>query len=635
MVCVLLVVVVYAWPSGATHHGATPRSRPQSPARPAAVRIDASLSPALLPEPRSRAVAVPVGSSLYVAGGIGAQQATMPDVFLFSSPSTVTTTAPLAVATHDAAAAAIGGRVLVFGGGAQAVNDVVQQSTGGGAFTIIGHLPAPRADFGAVTLGDTAYLVGGYDGTSPAQDVLATTDGTSFRTIARLATPVRYPALAARGQTIYVFGGEWNGVASSAVQAIDTATGQASNVGTLPSARTQASAFTLDGALYLAGGLDGGIPSADILRFDPTTGRFASVGSLPNPVADAASAVVGNTAYLVGGEASAPLSAIDVLRTTTSTPTAQLALSRQRPFAGQLLIADRGNNRLIVVDAAKHVLWSYPSATRPAPPGGFYFPDDGFFVDHGRAILSNEEENHTIVRIAYPSGALLWSYGHPGTPGVSAGFLNQPDDAWLLKDGTTAVADAKNCRILFMTAQGQPQSQIGENGICTHDPGRSVGYPNGDTPLSDGNFLISEINGSWISEYTRSGSLVWTVQLPITYPSDPQQLGPDLYLVADYTKPGGLVEFTREGRIVWTYRPASGNGMLDHPSLAEQLPNGLIAVNDDYRHRVVFIDPATNNIVWQYGATDRPGTGADQLNTPDGFDLLLPDNTTPAHPSTG
>ena len=96
---------------------------------------------------------------------------------------------------------------------------------------------------------------------------------------------------------------------------------------------------------------------------------------------------------------------------------------------------------------------------------------------------------------------------------------------------------------------------------------------------------MSEINGSWISEYTAAGALVWTVHLPIAYPSDPQQLGPDLYLVADYTRPGGILEFNREGKILWTYRPSSGSGMLDHPSLAERLPNGLIGVNDDYRHR--------------------------------------------------
>jgi hypothetical protein len=52
------------------------------------------------------------------------------------------------------------------------------------------------------------------------------------------------------------------------------------------------------------------------------------------------------------------------------------------------------------------------------------------------------------------------------------------------------------------------------------------------------------------------------------------------------------------------------------------LPNGLIAVNDDYRDRVVLIDPATSRIVWQYGHTDQPGTAPGYLNTPDGMDFL-------------
>ena len=67
------------------------------------------------------------------------------------------------------------------------------------------------------------------------------------------------------------------------------------------------------------------------------------------------------------------------------------------------------------------------------------------------------------------------------------------------------------------------------------------------------------------------GKLVWSVQLPIEYPSDPQQLGPDRYLVADYTRPGGIYEFNRAGKILWSYHPSSGNRMLNHPSLAERL----------------------------------------------------------------
>jgi hypothetical protein len=178
-------------------------------------------------------------------------------------------------------------------------------------------------------------------------------------------------------------------------------------------------------------------------------------------------------------------------------------------------------------------------------------------------------------------------------------------------------------------------SQIGTTGGCTHDPPRSIAYPNGDTPLANGNFLISEVNGSYVDEITRGGRLVWSAHLPIAYPSDPQQLGRNLFLVADYSRPGGVYEFNRSGRILWAYHPRSGPGMLDHPSLAERLPNGLIAANDDYRDRVVIIDPHRRRIVWQYGRTDRPGTGPDRLKIPDGLDLLGPGGSTPTHPGTG
>jgi hypothetical protein len=52
------------------------------------------------------------------------------------------------------------------------------------------------------------------------------------------------------------------------------------------------------------------------------------------------------------------------------------------------------------------------------------------------------------------------------------------------------------------------------------------------------------------------------------------------------------------------------------------LPNGLIAVNDDYRDRVIIIDPRKHRIVWQYGHTDHPGTAPGYLSIPDGMDFL-------------
>ena len=159
----------------------------------------------------------------------------------------------------------------------------------------------------------------------------------------------------------------------------------------------------------------------------------------------------------------------------------------------------------------------------------------------------------------------------------------------------------------------------------------TVGYPNGDTPLPNGHLLLSETYGGWVDEVTADGHVVWSRQIPgVSLPSDPQRLADGSYLVASYVSPGAVVRFDRSGKVLWTYRPISGPGMLDHPSLAAPLPNGLIAINDDYNHRVVLVDPKTDRIVWQYG-TGVAGTGVGQLAYPDGIDLLLPGGVIPLH----
>ena len=633
-----VVCLVAAGCTGGRSRPARPAGADSSPAptRPAkaggATVLEASAARWRLPAPLSRAVALPDGDGgALLLGGLDRSQATTDQILRLNLlRGTATAAGRLAVPVHDAAGALLGGTAYVFGGGAgQSVADVQAVVTGRPA-QLAGRLPAPRSDLAAVTVGGSVYLVGGYDGVAPSGAVLQTADGTHFRSVAQLPRAVRYPALAADGMVVYVFGGESaTGGESRAIQAVDLRTGAARVVGQLPRGLAHAAAVRLGGRIFLAGGVSGGRATDAVWRFDPAGDTVVPAGTLPSPVSDAAAVVAGGSAWLLGGEDGGQLASVIRLRLGTKATPADAAA----PFQGRLLIADRGNNRLLLIDAAKHVLWRYPSPGAPAPPGGFYYPDDAFFIRHGTAIISNQEGNETIVEIAFPSGRVLWRYGHPRVAGGGPGYLNEPDDAYLLRDGRVAVADARNCRVLLIGKRAT--TQIGTTQQCVHDPPRSLGAPNGDTPLADGNLLVSEIHGTSVDEITLGGRLVWSVRLPIAYPSDPQQLGPDLYLVADYSRPGGIVEFTREGRIVWVYRARGGAAMLDHPSLAERLPNGLIAVNDDYRHRVVVIDPATRRIVWQYGRTDQAGTAPGLLNTPDGFDLLAPGGVTPTHPQTG
>ena len=670
VVVVVIAILVYAMgssggnkaasppPAASGHHGGTTTSIPglassggHHAAAPAGTpAIESGLLPWQLAAPLSREVAVPgaAGGSVSVLGGLTTGNATTAGVVNLAVPAgTPTAAGALANPTHDAAGTILGGRVLVFGGGVLSSFSTVQAyplTAAGASATgvVVGQLPQARSDAAAVTIGRTAYVVGGYDGTVADPQVLSTTDGSSFHSVGSLPVPVRYPAVAALGQMIYAFGGQQvSGAAGAvtAIQGIDTASGKIRVVGHLPQALLGASAVTLGGVIYVAGGSTGPSDSGVIYAFDPVKGQVLVAGHLISPLSNAAVATVAGTAWLVGGESgSTPTAAVQMLKPNIKFGTAGAPGAGSPYFGEKLLVADRGNNRLLVLDDTGAVTWTYPnppSMPPPPGPGGFYFPDDAFFIKNGTAIISNQEQNETIVQIGYPSGKILWSYGHPAQPGSSPGYLHEPDDAYLLKNGNTTVADADNCRILFISPGGSVLNQIGTTGSCVHNPPTEVGGPNGDTPLADGNVLVSETRGSYISEYTPSGSLVWTVHLPIAYPSDPQQLGPDLYMCADYTNPGGIVEFNKAGQILYTYRAPSGINRLNQPSLAELLPSGVFMANDDYRNRMAAIDPTTQALVWNYGVPDVAGTAPGELNTPDGFDILNPDGSTPTHPTTG
>jgi hypothetical protein len=655
----LLVLTSIAWGADELVGGSS------SPTRTAATvpAIEAGVEPWQLPSAVSREAVVPSSGGFTVVGGLDSAGGSVSTISSFSTTGVGgASSLHLPDAVHDAAAVHLGSETFVFGGGSPTTVATVQafgpNSQGGTGSRIASPLPAPRSDSAAVTIttsrGTTAYVVGGYTGSTYLPDVLATTTGDAFRVVARLPVPVRYPAVTESRGDLYVLGGEVPGGAVTAdVQSVDPSTGSTSVVAHLPVPLYGAAAFTFGGTVYVAGGESpAGRTLTAIYAYVPGTRRVLFAGLLPQAVAFGGATTLGSgtgaVGYIVGGEVSSQagtdaagvaagtLRTVLALRPSPYGPPAGTA-DAGSPYQGRLLIADRGNDRLVVLTPARRLCWLYPSANKPPPPGGFYFPDDAFFFNKGKGIISNQEDNDTIVEIAFPSGRLLWVYGHPHAPGNALGYLNQPDDAYYLRGGNVSVADASGNSILIISPSKRIVSRIG-NGVDAHVPGTSIAYPNGDTPLADGNFLVSEVDGSWIDEYTPSGHVVWSTHFAsINYPSDPQQLGPNLYLMTDYNPgaEGRVVEFTRQGRILWRYDPLAGDAALKEPSLAERLPNGLIMLNDDYRDRVVVIDPSTNWIVWQYGLTDLPGTVPGRLSIPDGFDLLEHGGVTPTHHSTG
>ena len=307
--------------------------------------------------------------------------------------------------------------------------------------------------------------------------------------------------------------------------------------------------------------------------------------------------------------------------TAKSKPDPNRVITAAGPLPGAILIADRGNNRILLVDSHHRVLWRYPTRADRARGQHLVFDDDTFVQPGGKALITNEEDHQDIISIDIKTHRATNLFGVPGVVGHDSTHLDWPDDAYVLPDGTMTVADAYNCRILFIRNH-RIIRQIGETHVCYHNPPRTLGAVNGDTPMPNGGVLVSEITGSWIDDFSKTGKLLWDFQAPVAYPSDPQPLSGGRILLADYSHPGSVLILDRHGRVLWRYSKPSGSGELWNPSLAIMLPNGDIAVNDDYNDRVVIIDPKKNRIVWQYGHQYEPGTRHGYLHTPDGMDYI-------------
>ena len=266
-----------------------------------------------LRNPLSRMVLLPAGNNeLVILGGLTAADTSANGVFrLDIANGALSPDGTLPAAVHDAAGAVLGSDYMVFGGGSvSTVSSVEAVPLSGGNGTVIGTLPQPRSDCTAVNVNGSVVIAGGYNGSAADPAVLETTDGTTFRQISTLKVAVRYPALAALGNLVYVFGGvevggQNSGRLSAAIQKIDLSTGTTSVVGSLPQPLDGAMAFVLRGNVFLAGGDSGSaanpVSNSLVWRYQLGQG-LTQVADLPLAVSNAGIAVSGNTAWIVGGE---------------------------------------------------------------------------------------------------------------------------------------------------------------------------------------------------------------------------------------------------------------------------------------------------------------------------------------------
>ena len=126
--------------------------------------------------------------------------------------------------------------------------------------------------------------------------------------------------------------------------------------------------------------------------------------------------------------------------------------------------------------------------------------------------------------------------------------------------------------------------------------------------MSNGDTVVTEINGDWIDVLRPDGSPVTDTNPPgFSYPSDTNEVRPGVFLSVDYTNPGAIETFTTTGRLLWRYEPRRrcARSALARAAATQR---GCARQRRQERSRDR-VDPHTNRIVWQYGHTHQPVRG--------------------------
>jgi YVTN family beta-propeller protein len=189
------------------------------------------------------------------------------------------------------------------GGGATGSSAGILRVGADGRATPAGQVPQAASDLEAVTLGGTAYVVGGFTGARPLRSIVAFRPGSPPRVAGMLPIPLRYAAVAPVRGRILIAGGTVGTAPSAAVLSFDPASGRVSRLPPLSSPLTHAAGGALRGLFYVIGGREGqtGTQTSRVVAIDPRSGRQRTAGRLPYALSDAAAVSEPGRIAILGG----------------------------------------------------------------------------------------------------------------------------------------------------------------------------------------------------------------------------------------------------------------------------------------------------------------------------------------------
>jgi len=139
--------------------------------------------------------------------------------------------------------------------------------------------------------------------------------------------------------------------------------------------------------------------------------------------------------------------------------------------SSHVLITDQANNRIIEVNLAKDIVWSY---------GGLNNPNSAELLENGHILIANENSNEAIE--VTRAGQIVATFSAKGAVFILA-FASRLDN------GNTLLTDSGNARVLEVDGNDnivwEYDTGTDPNSIPAPLPTRAVRLKNGDTLISD------------------------------------------------------------------------------------------------------------------------------------------------------
>ena len=314
-----------------------------------------------------------------------------------------------------------------------------------------------------------------------------------------------------------------------------------------------------------------------------------------------------------------------VLTTAGVTAFAGVVLAGNPPLArefnepGNLLIADQFNNRVIEINPAGGIVWSFGGGPDDFSSGSIIGVNDaervgsytlmaGTGTPAGITPQSPEGAADNRVLLVDPSGRIIWQYGVFGETGSGPNELNTPVQATWLPDADVLITDQGNNRIIEVNQRGRiVWSYPGMN----QNAAAQLAGPNSAELLANGHVLIADQGNSRAIEVTRNDQIVrtFTAGGTVNILAFASRLPNGHTLLTDSGN-SRAVEVDANDRVVWQYYTDTDplSTPAPQPTRAVRLRNGDTLISDQFNNRVICVNQE-GQIIARYGLPLAGGDG--------------------------